>query len=198
MNIPNDLLFRASPYAGTQSRQAAGEGEPSSAFGKYLDVERQRQKMRELPPGQMLESVYLQFMSDYREWKARRTEEELPESKGRTEENLAFLRERYAGDDLSAYEIYDALDAMKKMGIISEKAANCAAGSYMVRVDLKSGIYQTNADPDSRGAWLHGFDEAPMIGFHSLDDMLSWAEEFREEDHPDFITHAEALARGWV
>ena len=31
-----------------------------------------------------------------------------------------------------------------------------------------------------------------------LEDILSWARDFREEDHPDFITGAEAMARGWI
>ena len=37
-----------------------------------------------------------------------------------------------------------------------------------------------------------------MVGFRNLEDILSWARDFREEDHPDFITGAEAMARGWI
>jgi hypothetical protein len=153
--------------------------------------------MRELPPGQMLDSVYMQFMEDYRAWKAGQPEAALPDSQGWTEENLAFLRERYTGD-LSAFEIYDALDTMKQLGILSEKGLRCAEGTTLIAIDMKAGIVETSAGPDSKAAWLHGFDEAPMVGFRNLEDILSWARDFREEDHPDFITGAEAMARGWI
>ena len=70
----------------------------------------------------------------------------------------------------------------------------------MIRLDmdLDGGVFQTSVDPDSKAAWLRGFDEAPMVGFRSLDDILSWAKDFREDDWPDFITGAEAMARGWI
>lgn len=195
MNISGDFPAGASPYYGAGSRRAA-PGE-KSAFDKYLDADRQRRRMRELPPGRTLDSVYMQFMDDFRAWKARQPEAALPDSRGWTEENLAFLRERYAGD-LSAFEIYDALDAMEKLGILSEKGKAGAVGSRDVRMELKGGVYAAGADPDSAAAWLHGFDGAPMTGFHSLEDLLSWAKDFREDDWPDVITGAEAMARGWI
>ena len=198
MNIPSNLMTRvASPYSRMGNRQTAqGDGQ-KSAFDMYLDVDRQRQKMRELPPGRMLDSVYMQFKDDYWAWKAQRPEAVLPDSQGWTEENLAFLQERYTGD-LSAFEIYDALDTMKELGILSEKGLRCAEGITMIRLDIKGGVFQTSVDPDSDAAWLHGFDEAPMVGFRSLDDILSWAKDFREDDWPDFVTGAEAMARGWI
>ena len=197
MNIPGNRFSPAFPCSGTGPRQATRGAGQASAFDLYLDVERQRQKMRELPPGRMLDSVYMQFKDDYRAWKAGQPEAILPDSQGWTEENLTFLQKRYAGD-LSAFEIYDALDAMKELGILSEKGLRCAEGTTMVRLDMKSGVFQTSVDPDSKAAWLHGFDEAPMAGFHRLEDLLSWAKDFREDDYPDFITGAEAMARGWI
>lgn len=168
-----------------------------SVFGKYLDVDRQRQKMRELQPGRMLDSVYMQFKDDYQKWKAKQPEVIPPDSQGWTDENLEFLEKHYSGE-LSAFEIYDALEIMQRMGMLNEKAKNCAIGSYEVRINMKGGAYATNVDPNSKAAWLHGFDEAPMINFHSVSDIFSWTKEFREEDYPDFITGAEALVRGWV
>ena len=199
MNIPGNRFSPAFPCSGTGPRQATRGAGQASAFDLYLDVERQRQKMRELPPGRMLDSVYMQFKDDYRAWKARQPEAVLPGSQGWTEENLAFLREHYTGD-LSAFEIYDALNTMKELGILSEKGLRCAEGTTMIRLDmdLDGGVFQTSVDPDSKAAWLHGFDEAPMVGFRGLEDILSWAKDFREEDHPDFITGAEAMARGWI
>lgn len=173
MNIPSNLITCvASPYSRMGNRQTAQRDGQKSAFDRYLDVDRQRQLMRELPPGRMLDSVYMQFRDDYRAWKAQRPEAVLPDSQGWTGENLAYLQEHYAGD-LSAFEIYDALDTMKELGILSEKGLRCAEGATMVRLDLKGGVFQTSVDPDSEAAWLHGFDEAPMVGFRSLDDLLS-------------------------
>ena len=197
MNIPSNFMPRVFPRSGTENRRTAQGTSQKSAFDKYLDVDRQRQLMRELPPGRMLDSVYMQFKDDYRAWKAGQPEAILPDSQGWTEENLTFLQERYAGD-LSAFEIYDALDAMEKLGILSEKGLRCAEGTTLVRLDMKSGVFQTSMDPDSKAAWLHGFDKAPMVGFRSLEDLLSWAKDFREEDYPDFITGAEAMVRGWI
>lgn len=197
MNIPSNLMTCVSPYSGMENRRTAQRDGQKSAFDKYLDVDRQRQKMRELPPGRMLDSVYMQFMDDYRTWKAGQPEVILPDSQGWTEENLTFLRERYAGD-LSAFKIYDALDAMEKLDILSEKGKRCAIGTCDVQVKLRGGAYLTYVDPDSDAAWLHGFDEAPMAGFRRLEDVLSWAKDFREDNWPDVITGAEAMARGWI
>lgn len=201
MNIVNQRLSFVSMHARLRSNfsvppQKAAE---ESAFSKYLDVDVQRQKMRELPQGRMLSSVYMQFKEDYDKWKAQQPEMNLPDSQGWTDENLAFLRERYGEDDLSANEIYDALSTMQDMGILSQKGKNCAVGITWVKVKIsESGVCAINVDPDSRGAWLSGFDEAPMVSFRHLEDIISWAKEFREEDYPDFITRTEALARGWL
>ena len=189
----------AQPPASAHSLARSGGSWRDSAFHEYLDVEVQRKKMQELLPGQMLPSAYLQFKEDYERWKAQQPEISLPDSQGWTSENLAFLREHY-GEDLSAFEIYDVLDAMESLGMISEKCKNSALGSYEVRLNLSdSGLTVAHGvDFDSRAAWLHGLDEAPMNDFHSLDDILSWTEAFREEDYPNFITLSEMLARGWV
>lgn len=194
-----DVSGSEHPAAQIYARARDDSDKTESAFGKYLDVDAQRRKMREQPPYKGLASVYMQFMEDYRSWKAGQPEMSLPDSRGWTEENLDFLREHCSGD-LSAFEIYDALEAMEKLGMLSQKAMNCATGSQWIAIDASDlkGFISTGADPDSTAAWLHGFDEAPMIGFHSLSDILAWAEAFHEEDHPDFITYAEALARGWV
>ena len=69
-----------------------------SVFGKYLDVDRQRQKMRELQPGRMLDSVYMQFKDDYQKWKAKQPEVIPPDSQGWTDENLEFLEKHYSGN----------------------------------------------------------------------------------------------------
>lgn len=172
-------------------------GERGPGWEKYLDVEAQKRKMAALPEKGSLGSVFMQFEEDYRAWRAQQPELALPESQGWTEENLAFLKEHYAGD-LSAFEVYDALETMRRMGAISQKEENYATGGVLIALDpseINGVMYET--DPEDPGCWLGNFHKTPMVTFHSLEDILSWVEEFRTEEHPDFITHAEAMARGW-
>ena len=195
MRVTGNSRAWASPYSASKSRRT----ESDAGWGKYLDVEVQKRKMAALPERGSLGSVYMQFKEDYRAWKAGQPEPALPDSQGWTEENLAFLKERCAGD-LSAFEVYDALETMRRMGAISQKEMNYAAGSQLIAIDAKnlSGFVSSGIDPNSKEAWLGGFDKAPMVGFRSLDDILSWVENFRAGDHPDAIPRAEAAARGWL
>ena len=195
MRVTGNSRAWASPYSASKSRRT----ESDAGWGKYLDVEVQKRKMAALPERGSLGSVYMQFKEDYRAWKAGQPEPALPDSQGWTEENLAFLKERFAGD-LSAFEVYDALETMRRMGAISQKEMNYAAGSVMIAIDAQnlSGFVSSGIDPNSKEAWLGGFDKAPMVGFRSLDDILSWVENFRTGDHPDVIPRAEAAARGWI
>ena len=174
-------------------------GENDAGWGKYLDPEVQKRKMAALPEGRALSSVYMQFVDDYMAWKAKQPELTLPDSQGWAEENLAFLRELYAGD-LSAFEVYDALETMRRMGVISQKEMNATTGNQMIAIDAKAlgGFITCRTNPDSREAWLRGFDETPLVGFRDLEDIFSWVEKFRTEDHPDAIPWAEAVARGWI
>nr|WP_325253528.1 hypothetical protein [uncultured Oscillibacter sp.] len=140
----------------------------------------------------------MQFEDDYKAWKAGQPELALPEAQGWTEENLAFLKEHYAGD-LSAFEAYDALETMRRMGVISQKEENYASGAVMIVLDpseINGVMYYT--DQEDPSFWLGNFHKTPMVNFRSLDDIISWVEEFRTEDHPDAIPWAEAVARGWV
>lgn len=184
-----------SPYSTSRGRRT----ESGPGWEQYLDPEVQKRKMAALPEGGSLSSVYMQFVEDYRAWKAQQPELALPDSQGWTEENLAFLREHCSGD-LSAFEAYDALETMRRMGAISQKEMNAAAGAQMIAIDAKAlgGFITCGPDPDSKEAWLGGFHRAPMVDFRSLDDIISWVEEFRSEDHPDVIPYAEAVARGWI
>lgn len=195
MRITGKAGARPSPYSVPKGRRT----ESGPGWEKYLDVEAQKRKMEALPEGGALGSVFMQFEDDYKAWKAGQPELALPEAQGWTEENLAFLKEHYAGD-LSAFEAYDALETMWRMGVISQKEENYASGSTMIAIDLSDIdqciIVRDSADP--RDLWLGGFHKTPMAGFRDLKDILSWVEEFRTEDHPDAIPWAEAAARGWI
>lgn len=195
MTITTQRLSQVPSYPMRQTRQTTQE----SAFRKYLNVNAQKQKMQDLPAGKGLGSVFMQFMEDYRAWKTQQPEMALPNSQGWTKENLAFLREHYSGE-LSACEIYDVLETMQAMGAISQKEKNYATGNQLITLDPSNlnGFISFGANPDSKAAWLRGFDETPIVGFHCLDDILSWVDTFRSEDHPDYMTYAEAVARGWL
>lgn len=194
MRVANNPGAWSSPHSMPRGRRT----ESGPGWGKYLDVEAQKRKMAALPEGKGLPSVWMQFHDDYSAWKAGQPELTLPESQGWTEENLAFLKERYSGE-LSAFEVYDALETMKAMGAVSQKEENYAAGNLWIRIDISQlNGYVEYADTSARDFWLGGFHKAPMTGFGSLDDILSWVEAFRAGDYPDAMTRAEAAARGWI
>ena len=194
MRITGKFGASPSPYSMPKGRRT-GNG---PGWEQYLDVEAQKRKMEALPEGGSLGSVFMQFEDDYKAWKAGRPELALPEAQGWTEENLAFLKEHYAGD-LSAFEAYDALETMRRMGVISQKEENYASGAVMIVLDpseINGVMYYT--DQEDPSFWLGNFPKTPMVNFRSLDDIISWVEEFRTEDHPDAIPWAEAVARGWI
>lgn len=194
MRVTGQFGAYPSPYFNSGGRRT----ENGLGWEQYLDPEVQKRKMAALPEGGSLSSVYMQFVEDYRAWKAGQPELALPDSRGWTEENLAFLKEHYAGD-LSAFEVYDALETMRRMGVISQKEENYASGAVMIVLDpseINGVMYYT--DQEDPSFWLGNFHKTPMVNFRSLDDIISWVEEFRTEDHPDAIPWAEAVARGWV
>ena len=183
-----------SPYSTSKGRRT----ESGPGWEQYLDPEVQKRKMAALPEKGSLGSVFMQFEDDYKAWKAQQPELALPDPQGWTEENLAFLKEHYSGD-LSAYEVYDVLETMRRMGVISQKEENYASGAVMIVLDpseINGVMYYT--DQEDPSFWLGNVHKTPMVNFRSLDDIISWVEEFRTEDHPDAIPWAEAVARGWV
>lgn len=44
--------------------------------------------------------------------------------------------------------------------------------------------------------WNGTFMTSPLVGFHSLDDIFNWLEEFRKEDHPLTVSLEEARRMG--
>lgn len=189
MNVTNaHSVYVKGPEPSGRTLKKEGK---DSLFAKYLDVDAQIRKAQALEPERGLAPVSSQFREDYRQWKAGQPEQVLPDSKGWTEENLAFLRKHYAGE-LSAFELYDALETMRQMGAISQKEENYAMGSRVVTRGLEASLSYGPIEDN----WLHGFDKAPIVGFRSLDNILDWLEAFRREEHPDRITEAQARLLG--
>jgi len=196
MRIPSS--YNGVPFATDLSKRSTqkytAEGEKVSLFDKYLHLK----VPKNIVWTKGNESPYMQLMDDYREWKKTQPELELPDSKGWTEENLAFLREHYSGD-LSAFEVVDAIETMWSMGAMSWNEHNWVTNDPMIAMSPDFiGVHRLQAegyDPsefEGAKAWR----EAPLMGFYSLDDIFSWLEEFRKEDHPEVISLEEAQRLG--
>ncbi len=195
------MRITSSPYSGSafatdlskrSTQKHTGSGEKVSLFDKYLHLKVPKNIVmtRENDP------PYRQLMYDYEDWKKTQPELELPDSKGWTEENLAFLREHYSGD-LSMFEVVDAVETMYSMGAMSWNEHNWVSNSPMVALSPDFlGVHRLADGYDSsefdNGAWR----ASPLVGFFTLDDIFSWLEEFRKEDHPEVISVQEAQRLG--
>ena len=138
-------------------------------------------------------SPYVRLMQQYDRWKAQLPEDEaavLPDSTGLTEENIAYLKGRYSGE-LTWMEREDALNTMKQMGIINDQqkfsAHNSggwvclAVGSEAQREAEMEKLRQHfhRHDPMERD-WNVLFEDTPISGFCTIDDILSWVERLSE------------------
>ena len=136
---------------------------------------------------------YVRLMEQYDRWKAQLPEEEaaaLPDSVGLTEENIAYLKDRYSGE-LTWMEREDALNTMKQMGIINDQqkfsAHNSggwvclAAGSEAQREAEMEKLRQHfhRHDPMERD-WNVLLEDTPLSGFRTIDDILSWVDQLSE------------------
>ena len=59
----------------------------------------------------------IQIWVDYKDWKAQQPPRKLPESKGVTEENIAYLKANFSGE-LSLFQRIEAVDTMREMGML--------------------------------------------------------------------------------
>lgn len=136
---------------------------------------------------------YVRFMEQYDRWKAQTSEEEtaaLPDSVGLTEENIAYLKDRYSGD-LTWMEREDALNTMKQMGIINDQqkfSAHNSGGWVCLAVGSEA---QREAEMEKLRQHVHRYDplerdwnvlleDTPISGFCTIDDILSWVERLSE------------------
>lgn len=123
-----------------------------------------------------------QVWSDYLNWKAAQPERALPESRGATEENIAYLREHFSGK-LDLFQRLDAADTMVEMGIVSREELMEALG--LGKLELRSvpldskGIICTGAVANSRymPAWSSFFAYAPVMQSDSLEDLFKLLDE---------------------
>lgn len=138
-------------------------------------------------------SPYVRLMQQYDRWKAQLPEEEaaaLPDSTGLTEENIAYLRDRYSGE-LTWMEREDALNTMKQMGIINDQqkfSAHNSGGWVCLAVGSEA---QREAEMEKLRQHVHRYDplerdwnvllgDTLISGFRTIDDILSWVERLSE------------------
>ncbi|MBD5155303.1 MAG: hypothetical protein HDT15_09630 [Oscillibacter sp.] len=179
--VPNYLTSTQNPR--TASR-ATG-----STFCQQLDIAVSRSgdrceinypKNRIKPDSEWELSPYVNLMVAHDQWKEQQPPQELPDSQGWTEENIAYLRERYSGS-LSWEERVDMLDTMMDMGMITREQKYSAYGDTTVH--LTADMTPAEMEAESRAHskkdpwnqnWNVYFSEDPIIDFKTADDVLAW------------------------
>ena len=136
-------------------------------------------------------SPSIRLSEQWRRWREQLGDDpdaNLPNSTGWTEENIEYLKNRYSSDELSWVEREDALNTMKKLGMISGPQSFSAHTQDLPLLNIK-----TEADfqellrragggcsPLERD-WNVLFKNSPIASFSSIDDILEWAKDLPDE-----------------
>ena len=131
---------------------------------------------------QNAEDPKLQLWADYQAWKSQQPPRQLPDSKGATEENLAYLLENFTGDEktgeLSLFQRMEMIDTMREMGIITEEQMKDCLGigtSCLATFDPKrdSPVVVTGLAGDrNMETWSSFFTGLPLMKAFDRDDMF--------------------------
>jgi hypothetical protein len=198
-----------SPYANYPSvkplRDKRSDGTKEEAtdslFAKYLNAKPAENFTSHVKVGYEHGSPFCQLLDDYRAWKQDQQDAALPSVDSSEAEKVSYLREHYS-DASDGMKLFDALTAMKDMGMISQVEYSYATGGPLIRVskeEMESGSFSTSTgERDERTYWGGAFMKSPLVSFHGLDDIFNWLEEFRKEDHPFSISQAEAKLLGII
>ena len=125
---------------------------------------------------QNAEDPKLQLWADYQAWKSQQPPRQLPDSKGATEENIAYLLENFVGDEktgeLSLYQRMDMIDTMREMGIITEEQMKdtLGIGERSLKV-VESEILFGGPDLNIMN-WSSFFFGLPLMNARDRDDMF--------------------------
>ncbi|MBD5170193.1 MAG: hypothetical protein HDT20_08800 [Oscillibacter sp.] len=166
-----------------------------STFGQQLDIAATRSgdrceinypKNRIKPDSEWELSPYVNLMVAHDQWKEQQPPQELPDSQGWTEENIAYLRERYSGS-LSWEERVDMLETMKDMGMITREQWNSVYGDSLIteKLDLTTGRFVLQPEMEAKleafrrshpwnQDWNVYFQVDPISSFQTADDVLAW------------------------
>lgn len=135
-------------------------------------------------------SPYVRLMEQYDRYRAQRTEQyDLPDSYGLTEENIAYLKERFSGE-LTWMEREEALDTLVQLGIISNVQRFTAhqdgffshvKGTYEEQqAELRRQREHLDRHSPLERDWNVLFEGTPIAKFNSIDDILNWVDQLPE------------------
>ena len=166
-----------------------------STFGQQLDIAATRSgdrceinypKNRIKPDSEWELSPYVNLMVAHDQWKEQQPPQELPDSQGWTEENIAYLRERYSGS-LSWEERVDMLDTMMDMGMITHEQKYSVYGDSLIteKLDVTTGRFVLEPEMEAKREafrrnhpwnqdWNVYFQVDPISSFQTADDVLAW------------------------
>ncbi len=118
-----------------------------------------------------------QLMNDYYEWKKMQPPQHLPDSVGKTEENLAYLRQHFSGKKLSVFDKIYALDTMREMGMITEDDmlhTIGVKGDICVVNNNKAGLgfCWPIANEGSSARWMNFFMDSSMTDCDTLEELF--------------------------
>lgn len=182
-------------YQPAAQTQRTGSG--SSSFGEQLDIAARRSADQleisaagaDWQDGYITGlSPYCQLMDSYDAWKAQQPSQDLPDSYGPTEENLAYLKEHYSGD-LSWEERVDALETMVQMGVITRDQRNDAMGGGLTTFKpaeryvipcVTVGSVPTFAFGSN---WDESLKDYIASGFKTSDDLFAWLDAILEKEN---------------
>ena len=125
-----------------------------------------------------------QVWSDYQAWKSQQPPRKLPNSRGLTEENLAYLRENFSGE-LSLFQRIEAADTMREMGIITEDQMMNALGFGEHRFyTVTSSLIVEGSPEDSEylHPWNFFFSGAPLMQANNLNGLFGLLDKQLKRD----------------
>ena len=124
----------------------------------------------------------LQCQLDYEDLKRAQANSELPAPLG-SADDMAYLREHFSGE-LSDFQVCDAIETMRSMGIMSRYENNRVWGCRLMSVDLEHPV-KTGPIEEWTDKFPADSADAPLFHFHTLDDILNWLTQIRKEPVPE-------------
>lgn len=138
----------------------------------------------------------IQIWVDYKDWKAQQPPRKLPESKGITEENIAYLKANFSGE-LSLFQRIEAVDTMREMSILSrEQMMNGLGlgGSLVLAGNTKVISYGTPEVAQNFGNWTSFFVDSPIMQMGDLDALFEVLDrQLRFNGEKDVASHIQEV-----
>lgn len=117
-----------------------------------------------------------QLLADYQAWKAQQPVRRLPDSKGDTPENLAYLQEHFSGT-LSLFQRLDAAETMVDMGMATKEQMLSYLGlGDLITINLDTApTLVCTGTPESQwltGDWCRFFGRVNVARDDTIDKLL--------------------------